>query len=237
MRARLEMQGLGLDVFYEEDGAVERILRSRGIRGVIMAPLIRLPYRHLNWDWNKFSVVIAGSGLWRPEFNRVRFNHFEEMSLILHHLRHLKFKKVGLITDERVDNRSQRAITGGFYAYADNLAGRNKAVFVANPGDGPAVIRWLIRYQPDAVIAGSAQAVRGVQGSGIETQLVFISKDFHPDARQYPGIHQDYGLLGNTSAEQLFSLLALNQSGIPNDPMKLFVTGRWEPGGVKKVVL
>ncbi len=233
VRERLGRHGFGLDVFYREDESmkhVERVLRARGIRGVILAPLIRLPHRHLNWDWSRLSVVIAGSGLWRPEFHRVRFNHFEEMALILHHLRHRgKSRKVALISDKAVDARSQRAVVGGFLAHAGE--GAEACVFESNGNDRVALLKWLRAFRPDHIVVGRADVIDWLLESGMESKLVLTSQYLHSDGERYAGIREDYGRLGSASAGQLLQQLTFHESGEPQDPIKIFITGRWEGAG------
>ena len=225
-RQSLERHGFGLDVFYKDDTRVERVLRARGIRGLILAPLIRLPHRHLNWDWSRFSVVIAGSGLWRPEFHRVRFNHFEEMALILHHLRHHGKGRIALISDRQVDQRSQRAVVGGFLAHAGERTACS--VFESNGRDRVELLSWLDESSPDFVIIGCAQAVPWVLESKAQAKIVLTSQHLIPVWKQFSGIRQDYARLADTAAGQLIGQLTLHQSGPPADPIKVFITGKWD---------
>lgn len=231
VRETLGANGYGLEPIYLEENTkparVERMLHARGIRGLILAPLIALPHRHLNWHWQNFSVVIAGSGLWRPEFNRVRFHHFAEMGEILHHLHHRGKKRIGLVTDLRVENRSQRAITGGFWARVPVETRKQDAVFESNGEDKEAFLRWLKTYKPETLIVGCSPVLDWIKSMKNPPELVLTSMQLGPQNAGYPGIQQNYPRLGQAAAEQLLAQLLLNQTGIPEDPVRIFITGEW----------
>ena len=236
VRRRLADNGYGLECHYAEAGVsparVERILRARGIRGLLLAPLLRLPHRHLSWNWQDFSVVIAGSGLWRPEFNRVRFHHFAEMGEILHQLHHRGRRRIGLVTDLRVENRSQRAISGGFWARVPADIRRLDAVFESDGENREAFLAWVNQYDPDCLIVSCSPVLEWMRSARVSPGLVLTSMEMAPAGSGYAGIHQNYGRLGEAAAEQLLGQLLLNQTGIPADPVKVFLTGKWMPAGV-----
>ena len=231
VRETLRANGYGLEIFYLDESTkparVERMLNARGIRGIILAPLIALPHRHLNWNWKNFSVVLAGSGLWRPEFNRVRFHHFAEMGEILHHLHHRGKKRIGLVTDLRVENRSQRAITGGFWARVPEEIRKQDAVFESSGEDREAFLTWLKNYKPETLIVSCSPVLGWIKSMRHPPELVLTSLQLGPKNGAYAGIQQNYPRLGQAAAEQLLAQLLLNQTGVPENPLRIFITGKW----------
>ncbi len=232
-RARCAKAGFDLEFFYQEAGAeagakaTERVLRARGIRGVILAPLLQRPQRHLEWAWENFSVVIAGSGQWQPEFHRVRFSHFEDVGLIVHQLLHRRKKRIALVADARVDNRSQHAMTGGFFAQVPIEVRRGDSVFLSNGRDKRAFLRWLNEQRPEALIVGSSEALGWVAERPDAPELVVTSRELAPEARTCAGVKQDYVALGEAAAEQLLGLLSFNQTGVPANPVRIYLRGKW----------
>ncbi|MCC5844183.1 MAG: LacI family DNA-binding transcriptional regulator [Verrucomicrobia bacterium] len=232
VRDTLRANGYGLECFYLDEktkpARVERMLNARGIRGMILAPLITLPHRHLNWKWENFSVVIAGSGLWRPEFNRVRFHHFAEMGEILHHLHRQGKKRIGLVTDLRVENRSQRAITGGFWARVSPELRKTEAVFESDAENKTAFLNWVNAWKPECLIVSCPTIPDWIREADVNPELILTSMEMAPANSAYAGIRQDYARLGGAAAEQLLAQLLLNQTGVPKDPLKVFITGKWK---------
>ena len=231
VRDTLRVNGYGLECHYLDENTkparVERMLHARGIRGVILAPLIVLSHRHLNWTWGNFSVVIAGSGLWRPEFNRVRFHHFAEMGEILHQLHHQGKKRIGLVTDLRVENRSQRAITGGFWARISPEIRKQNAVFESDGVDREGFLAWLNDYAPECLIVSCTPVLEWVKSLKKKPEIVLTSMELGPWDPEFAGILQSYSRLGRAAAEQLLAQLLLNQTGIPPHPIRVFITGEW----------
>lgn len=232
-RARCARAGLDLEFFYQEDGmeagakATERVLRARGIRGVILAPLIRRPQRHLEWAWENFTVVIAGSGQWHPEFHRVRFSHFEDVGLIVHQLMQRGRKRIALVADARVDNRSQHAMTGGFWAVVSPEVRRAETVFVSSGRDKRAFGKWLSELRPEVLIVGSSEALGWLAGREDAPEVVVTSRELAPEAKDCAGVRQDYAALGEAAAEQLLGLLSFNQTGVPANPLRVYLRGTW----------
>ena len=236
-RARCARAGFDLECFYQDEGteagarATERVLRARGIRGVILAPLIRRPQRHLEWAWENFSVVIAGSGQWHPEFHRVRFSHFEDVGLIVHHLLQRGRKRIALVADTRVDNRSQHAMTGGFFAVVPPEVRRADSVYVSNGRDRRAFGKWLEEQRPEALIVGSSEALAWLAERKDAPEVVVTSRELAPEAKRCAGVKQDYAALGEAAAEQLLGLLSFNQTGVPANPLRVYLRGRWVEAG------
>ncbi|MCC5846756.1 MAG: LacI family DNA-binding transcriptional regulator [Verrucomicrobia bacterium] len=235
VRKRLRDNGYGLECHYQDPAVsaarVERMLGARGIRGLLLAPLIQLPHRHLNWTWANFSVVIAGSGLWRPEFNRVRFHHFAEMGEILHHLHRQGKKRIGMVTDLRVENRSQRAISGGFWARISPDIRKMDAVFESDAENKKAFLKWVNAFSPECLIVSCPPILEWIREAETNPELILTSMEMAPLGSHYAGIQQNYARLGEAATDQLLAQLLLNQTGIPKDPVKVFITGEWQSAG------
>ena len=230
VRKHLRSQGYDLVCCYHDHSSrsparIERMLQARGIRGVLLAPLIRLPHRHLKWKWDALSVVILGSGLWRPEFNRVRFNHFEEMGILLHHLHHRGLRRIGLVTDRVVDNRSQRAVSGGFLARISPALRGINPLFESDGKDRPSFLAWLKHFAPECLIIHSSQVPGWLRGVRNIPPLAFASTNLLAEGHPCTGIYQDYALLGKMGAEQLMGQLLLNRMGIPDAPANMHIMG------------
>jgi LacI family transcriptional regulator len=232
-KARCRQAGFDLDCYYQESGAdagaraTERVLQARGVRGVILAPLIHQAQRELNWTWENFAVVIAGSGQWQPEFHRVRFSHFEDIGMIVHQLLQRGRRRIALVVDSRVDDRSQHAMTGGFWGVVPAEVRRSEAVFASDGKDRKAFLRWVEEQQPETLIVGSSEAIVWLTARKQPLELVVMSRELAPEAGSYSGVQQDYAGLGEAAAEQMLGLLSFNQTGIPVNPLRIYLRGRW----------
>ena len=63
LQQALQAQGMGIQIFYQQPDLswqrLEQILEARGIRGLILAPLMREDQMQLDWNWNGLSVVLV----------------------------------------------------------------------------------------------------------------------------------------------------------------------------------
>lgn len=233
VRTVLEQSGIGLEVIYQEpeleDRRVARILHTRGIRGLILAPLMREPRKELDWNWSNLSVVIAGSAEWQPDFNRVRFNHFAELGILVSRIMALGGKRMGLVIDASLEQRSLHAIDGGFWAAVPDAVRKSDAVFkFADQGRRAAFEKWLRRYKPDSLIVGSPEVLEWIEAMESPPPVYMRSLEGRPEETSFPGMRQDYEGLGHAAAEQLLAQVQINRIGVPDAPLQTLITGRWE---------
>lgn len=230
-RESLQANGYGLICFYDDPGRkpaqVAKMLATRGIRGIILAPLMRSTECRLDWDWKNHSAIIAGSARWSPQFNRVQFHHFAEMGMILNRLKAGGRERVGLVIDSILEERSQHAILGGFYGAMDPDLPRRAACFEAEGDDRAAFLKWLDRYQPDALIVAYPKALEWIKVAKSSPHIVLRTVQEGSDNTACAGINQSYEHLGQTAGLQLIGQLQRNEMGLPEAPLQILITGEW----------
>lgn len=231
VRECLRRNGYSLECYYQDPelkpDRLERMLRSKGIRGLILAPLMQSVGQTLSWNWNNFSTIVAGSANWQPDFNRVSFNHFGEMSTILRHLHEDGFHRIGLVVDTLLEARSQHTIVGGFWAALEVDVPKRKAFFEAGPDSRRDFFRWLEDYQPDSIIVAYPPALKWIKEAKKPVPVFLRMVQQGSENNAHPGIFQDFKRLGEVTAEQLIGQLLRNELGAPQDPLQTSITGSW----------
>ena len=90
------------------DKRLDQILRSRGIRGILLFPSAN-PYSELNLDWDAYATVALGYTLQGPAFDRVTVDHYQAMFLAVCKCHRLGYRRIAFATlehmNERVDQR------------------------------------------------------------------------------------------------------------------------------------
>ncbi len=228
---RLTENGFGLTVFHLDKALsatrLETMLHNRGVRGVILAPLMERSEMSLDWNWRNFSVIIAGSAWWRPEFNRVRFNHFAEMRVMVEEIQNKGYSRIGLVIERNLEERSQHAIDGGFWGAVPAEIRKSDAVFELDEPKAGRLSSWVASYQPDCLIFET------IPPAPLRKQIpphlpIFLRSLPESTAGPHPpGILQNWPLLGQVAADQLMSQLQLNQSGVPSHPIQSLIQGEW----------
>jgi len=230
-RDSLREHGYGLECYYQDPklhpDRLEGMLRSKGIRGLVLAPLMQTAGYRLAWGWQNFSVIVAGSANWEPDFNRVSFNHFGEMSAIMQQLHAGGYHRIGLVVNSLLEARSQHTIVGGFWAALETDMPKREAYFEAKADSHSSFLEWLDRYRPDSLIIAYPPALQWIEDAKKNIPVVLRMVQDVPGNRPYPGIFQNFKRLGQVAAEHLIGQLQRNQMGVPKDPLQTSITGVW----------
>ncbi|MFT3868468.1 MAG: LacI family DNA-binding transcriptional regulator [Nibricoccus sp.] len=100
-RERARSLGFGFEVLFVDDPRpfrqdLQRMLRSRGVEGILLAPMAKLVDRSNLFNWDDFSVVTATYGVQQPEFHRVVPRQFTNMMNLCQRLVEAGFLRIGL---------------------------------------------------------------------------------------------------------------------------------------------
>ena len=145
-RQRAEALGYGLTLVRLEDPPgprrdVERMLRSRGVDGLLLLPLASPRPLTPLLDWKKFAVVTATNGVLAPEFHRVVPHQFSNMLALCQQLTRRGYRRLGMVVPAEHD----LVVNHGFSAaVANRTAGSLLAGIEERPSEiGAAAIRLL----------------------------------------------------------------------------------------------
>ena len=94
-----------------------QILTTRGISGLIIPPLMKAG-GHLNLDWEEFSVMAIGYSMLSPNMHRVCPDQYRGIRLALRELKHLGYKRPGLLLNHQSDLRTLHLWSSGFYVFS-----------------------------------------------------------------------------------------------------------------------
>lgn len=235
LRDKLDSLGYGLDCFYGKAGgkfqhrSVERNLKARGIRGVILAPRIEPQRMTLNWDFESFSLISVGSGYHSPAFNRIKFCEQEGIELILEHLYHIAHGKIGWVTElgenGRVDDTLPKSCNKqDLHIEAEHLIGTGNNAEMQ-------FLNWVYNEKPKTLICSSQQAAHWIQDNKHPylSKLKLILTDVEMLARPhaFSGLYKNYALLGELTGTQIVKQLRDNSYGIPDYPVSSALAGQW----------
>ncbi len=212
---------------------METILRTRGIRGIIVAP--QPPPKALGrivMNWSLFSAVTIGYSLVWPPLPAVSNHQFLTSQLACRRLRSLGYERIGLCIDRMGDERVHGAFVGGYLS--DRAHRKNTPYiepFLFNDWNPRGFKKWLDRFQPQAVIFHDSDlaelAIRQLhlkvpQDIGI----VCLTKT----DRGYAYIDQNQEQVGAAAVDLLVSLIYRQQRGVPPFAQRLLIEGSWKSG-------
>jgi LacI family transcriptional regulator len=237
--ARAQNLGFTLQTFWAREQGVSakrfsEILRSRGIRGLILAPFENND-DILDMDWKHFSVVTISRPSRYTLFHHVVQNHYMDMLLCWEKLAERGYRRVGLVVQNEIDLRWSNQWDAAHIISQlkqDKLEDMIPVLRVEGDDDIDSIRAWLRKYRPQVVISRSHHFLEAVklEGLRIPQDIAYISLNVNDDIENATGIRHRRDVLGATAVDALNSLLHRNHKGPDNVSVGTQVDGVWQEG-------
>jgi DNA-binding LacI/PurR family transcriptional regulator len=233
-RQAAEAFGYGFSVFRvtageKRDSSLQRILRGRGVEGVLLLLMKDATSLGRFLEWNDFSVVAATYGVLVPDFHRAVPDQFGNTMLICRHLARLGCKRIGLVawrsTLAVVDNRFSAAVM-----WQNTMGGTEFVrpfIYENNLRDG--LRRWFVEERPDGLVVGTESDARAIANElGLPARgRMHIAVTERPGPTSFSGIDQRAAEVGRAASAQLHGLIQRGEKGIPAVPSVTMIKGHW----------
>ncbi len=233
-RARADALGYGLMVVRLDDAAgrradVERMLRARGVEGVLLLPM-RTPRAFVDLlDWTHFSVVAATNGVLAPEFHRIVPHQFSNALTLCTELVRRGYRRIGLVMNSEHDLTVGHAVSAAV-VWQNVLGGAERVIPLVYDANRPTGLkRWFARERPDALIAigpADARAIARELGLRLPGRVGFATTN-RSDNSPFAGIEERPDEIGATAVRLLTSLIQHGEKGVPLVPTVTMVKGGW----------
>jgi len=216
------------------------IIWSRGIEGVIIAPLqSRLSgkvSRSIRLDFNLFSAAEISETVESPDLDRAVHDQYTSMLKALDELSALNYKTIGLVLEEALDLRVNGKWTAAYLRYRNQWGARRLPPPLILPVPRQTAFdRWFDRYRPEAIVSVDRLGLHFLiqRELDIPGEVGYASLDVDGDVKDYPdvsGIDQNTDIVGAAAVDMLVAAINRGQRGIPNHPLRTEVEGSWKPG-------
>jgi LacI family transcriptional regulator len=243
--ARAKEYGYHIEEFWMNEPGItlsrlSNIIWSRGIEGVIIAPLqSKLSgkvSRSVHLDFNLFSAVEISETVEWPDLDRAVHDQYTSMLKALDELLGLNYKTIGLVLEEALDLRVNGKWTAAYLRYRSQWGAKRLSppLILAAPRQA-AFDRWFDRYRPEAIVSVDCFGLHLLKKKGLDVpgDVGYASLDVDGEAEEYPdvsGIDQNSDIVGGTSVDMLVAAIHRGQRGIPDHPLRTEVEGSWRPG-------
>lgn len=217
----------------KEQQKLQRTLLARGTAGIIAGPSDDPETDLSGLDWSQFTGVAIGFSIKTPRLNCVASHHFHSARRAIAELVASGFKRIGVILLENTHRRVDELFSAAdaLHQLSQPLRRRIPMLRLTEWERG-AVMAWLRKNPPDALLVNSEAEVRelrecGLQIPGALAVAVLAATD---PSGTLSGIDQRPVALGVAAAEMVIGQLLNNQRGIPEDPRTTLIEGLWVQG-------
>ena len=240
-KARAEALGYGLEQFWTAqrgmtDRRLSQVIKSRGIVGLLLSPVIHEAEVTLDLEWNCFAPAVIGSARWSPELHHAGHHHYLAMRLTLEKLAATGCRRPMAIIEAGVNERARRAWEAAFTVFHPSRAAAAELLWVGLPGDRRAAARLITANQPDAVVVSDHATMEQFRAMDIggAAGLPICNLHWLPSAPEIGGIDQSYDMVAANAVDLVVSQLNSNETGAPAWPRMLLFPGRWVEPAVRR---
>ena len=222
---------------------VERILRSRGIQGLILGP----PYRGdvaLNLHWERYAAVAVGYGWPRLELDRVVYDHYQNFMTAFHELRKLGYRRIGTVLHQSFvdENRRKFRWYSSHLECQSNLQPEERIPILRNPHfimtgldkmklTLPLFRKWYRKWKPDALLTLGGLERDWLIASQMRTpEDIGLACLAHAVDGNFAQMDEKAEEAGAAAVDIIASKIARNEIGPSSYPRIVMIQGRWKPG-------
>ncbi|MFV0336899.1 MAG: LacI family DNA-binding transcriptional regulator [Chthoniobacterales bacterium] len=237
----------------EEVEKLLRVLRSKGIFGVVL-PLM-LHSQFVAQKWKDCAVSVIGNAhLGHPDgvegvkrsfyprgFEIAERDMFYNTRLSLMHLKELGYLRVGFLYSRYMDNEANSAARSAFLTEQENVPEKDRIpmLFIERFKEGrPAEFdEWVDKYRPEVIICVNPRVREWVveRGLRIPEDIGLVNLNLVSDVAGWSGINEQHKEIGAAAIDLLVGQLSRNEIGNFNHPRKILVPGVWVDGATLKM--
>lgn len=232
-RERAEMLGYSLEVIDLEAtklsaARLEKILRSRGVEGIILLPMPTQDLTaHLNWAG--FSVVSTSHSILRPNFNTVVPNQFTNMMRLCEKISETEENRFGIVTAVTHDLRVNHRFTSAFLWHMTFVNKRMIPPLLVDAGafDGPACLKWIQQHDLQVVVTelGLMDTIREHLPASVMQKVKWVHTGLNPNAVGLSGIIENQAEVGRAAVDLMAGMIQRGERGIPIFPRCMEIHG------------
>ncbi len=205
---------------------LRQIMATRGIHGIILAPMPIENFDLPEFDWNGFSVLAIGYSVRHPDFHRISHDYFHGMSMALRHLREKGYRRVGLFLDQRVSLTTFNLWHAAFLAEQRTTPGAEliEPLLIKDSNESQ-VVSWLRLNKPDSLACLDPWRLYDL--GLVPRNLPAVSLNIDEAPRPMAGVSRDFEVIGEAAVDRIVFLLQHNIRGIPRRPQTILIEGLW----------
>ncbi|MCH6257500.1 LacI family transcriptional regulator [Puniceicoccaceae bacterium K14] len=216
---------------------LSQILRSRGIRGIIVAPMPT--HRTLDLDWDKFAAVTIGHSLTEPRLNLVEVNNQQAMALSLKKLHEKGYRKIGVVMRPDHEDIMRYGLSVPYLWMQSQLKKEDRSeIFLIDPSDPSSFFDWFGSNNFEALVTTHTHVVDWLKKSGYsipeDVGIVFPTPVY--EYMDYAHVNQMPYNVGTAVVDMLNAQLNRDEYGCPSNPKVAYTDVDWCEGNSLRTI-
>ena len=228
--------GFGLERFFLETldtspNRLRRILLTRGIKGIVVAPLTGGPGK-LKFDFSGFCAATSGYSLVDPILHRSCPNYLQMLDEILESVLARGYRRIGLVMHYTEGGIGHKLFSSAYLFYQAHIPKSERIPILPKVHINQSkVSQWIAKYRPEAVIGpGYLLPILEKIGLKVPDDLGFASLDVFYPPEGVAGADHRYRQVGRETVKLVLSQMNLNMTGLPKLPKVVLVDSHFRPG-------
>ncbi|HEY0257432.1 MAG TPA: LacI family DNA-binding transcriptional regulator [Candidatus Methylacidiphilales bacterium] len=239
IQRRAERWGYQTECFFMENGLSEeqldRILYSRGLAGVLLAPPQNRKIPPLMLRWERYACATISYTYRGPDMHRVASHYLHNVELALRHLIDRGYRRPGLCVPEEVLRNFDSGWVSGFvHSQWKHFTQRPIPLFIEVPGQLTHLKRfeaWRSAFRPDVIVCLTGEEKGWLDTIGIRVPddmgMVCLNR---PPGSPFSGVEENHAMIGEGAIDLLVAQIQANERGVPTHPKHLLYDGLWVDG-------
>jgi LacI family transcriptional regulator len=209
---------------------LSKILYTRGIRGVVIAPLLRAR-GHLSLDWKHFAVAAVSHTVYKPDIHRATHYHHSGMIMALRNLKHRGYRRIGLANLIDQDERVNHGWLAAYLLHYHANPHRQVPPLMITGWKSDQFKDWVRKHSPDVVLSNTDDPYWLLQELGyrVPQDIGFANLDVN-ETMPFSGIDQSPEEIGAVAVELVTRQLQNNEFGLPKLAQTVHIDGHWRDG-------
>lgn len=235
---RAKQTGFRLEVFRWRraeisDQRLDQILKARGIRGLVIAPL-QHPGMELALDWDYYASAAIGASLRWPRLHRVRHHAFRSIQVAIEKLHEIGCERVGLALSDFSAARVENMWQAGFFVGTRDCAKRERCTLLhqAPTLERETFLAWIRESRPDGLLMQDDRCFEWLHEAGVSVpgEIAVAHLNRGAERTGVAGVDQEFEFIGAATVDLVVEQSLLGEFGLPMRPKDVLLEGVWVPG-------
>jgi LacI family transcriptional regulator len=214
---------------------LQKILRARNIRGILLPPHGALKINWGSFGWDDFCTVRFGHSIQNPRVHIVAGDQLTDGMIAFEHIWNRRYRRIAYVASRGSSIRTARFSAGFLQGQLKVEAKLKLQPLLLDETDyqkdEQLFLSWLHRTKPDAIFTDLPYLQRMLAKAGYRVPSdVALASTSVLDGNASAGIDQNSKEIGRAAIQMLISLINHNEQGIPEICRELLIEGSWTDG-------